>query len=665
MRIRIHIFIKKPLFLKMRISIMCKLLFFIPFFIPLAWAQSREELILQLENSSSDSVKMNILDELCWTLAASDKNAAQAYGYEYLSLSQKLKDEPQRAQALNNLGAIYLRYGQYDSALILFKECEEIRMRHDLQQALASVRSKMGVAYMEQGKYLLSLQKHLQAHETFEALGDPGTIGLSLNNLGILYEKLNKPHDALRCYEKALNTAQGTGNKYAIYTALGNLGVYYEKQNEHERALDYYHQARITMLENKDYSNAATAMNNIGLVYRKMQKFEPAIESYLQALKEAYEINDQHLIALSASNLGALYVMQKKWNQALRYLEEALPIAEKIGVRTVRRNCYTALASVYENTGRLKEAITYLHKYEIVKDSLFNEENMRIIEEMQTRFETEQKEKEITLKNIQIQSQEDRNQIQLLTFIFLAVSGSLGGFLVYNQNRVRTKIRMEAERSKLQKEQFNAVILAEEKERKRVAQDLHDGLGQLLSAARLNVSVLEDIVSDKKSDDHNSLKISLELLDEACSEVRNISHNLMPGALIRLGFVAALQDLVRKVNAGDKMQIQLEMSSPDFKPDETLGISLYRICQEVIANTLRHAEAQNLLIQINILNNQIHMTLQDDGKGIEANTIKQSTGLGWHNIYSRVSLLNGNCVVSKGSIKGTRTEIRIPFVQAV
>lgn len=621
-------------------------------------AQSIEDKIQRLSQSISDSERYVIYSDLCWDLAASDPDLSRMYGNTFLSYARKQNNKVQEAQALNDLGTLHLRYGQYDSAMLLFKACEAIRVQEGLEQPLAAVRSKMGVVLMEQGKYLQSLNKHLEAHTIFERLGEPGSIGLSLNNLGSLYEKLGRIDDALRCHHKAIEIAIESKNAYAHYTALGNLGLCYEKQDKLDSALWAYQDARTRMLAHQDYANAASAMNNIGLIYRKQQNYELALQSYSRALEEGTKINDKHIRALAASNIATVYAMQKRWSDALKYSLLALPLAEEIGVRTIRRNCYATLASVYENTGNPAEALKFLRKYEVVKDSLFNEENTRSFAEMQTRFETEQREKEAALAKAELIEQENTNRMQLLLFAILVITGSMAGVVVFQRNQSKQKLKLEAERSRLQKDQFRAVIEAEEQERMRVARELHDGLGQLLSAARLNVSVLDP----NDPDEQTSHQTSLTLLDDACQEVRNISHNLMPGTLIRLGLPAALNDLAQKVNVAGGMQVIPHVQIAEESLSKSMNISIFRICQELIANTLKHAKAAQLHIHLSTDAQSLILDIRDDGTGIEMHHIENSTGIGWKNIFSRVSLLNGTITVQKGKDNiGTHTHIRIPL----
>lgn len=208
-----------------------------------------------------------------------------------------------------------------------------------------------------------------------------------------------------------------------------------------------------------------------------------------------------------------------------------------------------------------------------------------------------------------------------------------------------------------QSARMSAIIETEEKERKRVAEELHDGLGQLLSTARLNIS---GIGTDLQEKDVTLWKNSLDLLDEACSEVRSISHNMMPGALIRSGLIEAIDDLVSKINAAGKLEVTFDTELNERFP-ETLEVAVYRITQEILNNMIRHAEASRILITLEKTGATLELTIADNGKSFDVASIPGSEGIGWKNIYSRVEILNGNIAVTSEKERGTSVFLSVPL----
>jgi signal transduction histidine kinase len=241
-----------------------------------------------------------------------------------------------------------------------------------------------------------------------------------------------------------------------------------------------------------------------------------------------------------------------------------------------------------------------------------------------------------------------------LSFIFSVII--IGGVLLFLiiRSYLRFQLRIK---TREQSVRMNAIIKTEEKERKRIAGELHDGLGQLLSTARLNVAGFEDSIENKNN---ILLKNSLQLLDEACAEVRTISHNMMPGALIRLGLMAAVNELINKINDTEKIRIEYDTNLEE-RFSETIEIAIYRIVQEALNNMLRHAEAKIITVKIQKSGNELQISIADDGKSFDVSEIQNSDGLGWRNIYSRVELINGTISVQSEKGKGTSIFITIPL----
>ncbi len=224
----------------------------------------------------------------------------------------------------------------------------------------------------------------------------------------------------------------------------------------------------------------------------------------------------------------------------------------------------------------------------------------------------------------------------------------------YFRRQLKSKTR---ELELKQSVRMNAVFETEEKERKRIAGELHDGIGQLLSTAKLNVSGFGENIDPKYS---VLYKNSLQLLDQACEEVRTISHNMMPGALIRMGLMAAVNELIIKINDAGKIKVDFDTNLED-RFDETIEISVYRIIQEALNNMVKHSEANNIQVRLMKSENKLEVNISDDGKGFDVSRIAESKGLGWRNMYSRVEILGGTLDVDSVAGKGTSIKIEIPL----
>ena len=212
------------------------------------------------------------------------------------------------------------------------------------------------------------------------------------------------------------------------------------------------------------------------------------------------------------------------------------------------------------------------------------------------------------------------------------------------------------EKNLVQQQRTQAVLEAEERERIRIARDLHDGIGQTLAAARMT---LGNFMSQKRIESPE-IHSSLDLLEDSIKEIREISHNMMPSSLTKFGLSSALKQFTNKVNAAGKLEIELQIVGFKERFDEKIELMLYRIIQEIISNIIRHAEAKRVNIELVRHDDELILIIEDDGRGFDtANT--ENHGIGLKNIATRVEYLNGNVNFDSSIGRGTSVVIEIPL----
>ncbi|MFO7790394.1 MAG: sensor histidine kinase [Bacteroidota bacterium] len=244
--------------------------------------------------------------------------------------------------------------------------------------------------------------------------------------------------------------------------------------------------------------------------------------------------------------------------------------------------------------------------------------------------------------------------VGVLSSLFLAL-----GFLLIRQifNYID---RMEAERREAEKQLLSSVIVTEESERKRLARELHDGLGPLMSGIRMSVSALEKQLHDDKQK-----KIAADaknLVQEALKSVKDISTNLSPHMLENFGLVQALKNFINKVSASGNLQVQFNTNLKDEKLPHKLEIIVYRVLCEMLTNTIKHAGATRAGINIQHTGNALLIDYYDDGRGFDPQeVINNKQGMGISNIYSRIASINGSVNINASGKNGTNMKIYIPL----
>jgi len=392
----------------------------------------------------------------------------------------------------------------------------------------------------------------------------------------------------------------------------------------------------------------------LGISYDYLHDYENTLKYHLLAYPIREKLNDDFGMITTCNNIASTYLTLKNADKALEYISKSYEIAKKLNSKRKLKSVYFLTSQVYQEKQDYKKSLEYYKKFNMIKDSIFTEESARSMAEMQTKYETEKKEQELLLKSEEAKNQRNRNKIQLFLFIGLVLSISFISIFLFYRFKQRQKAKLLLEKTRQEKLRYKAVIESEQKERKRVAQELHDGLGQLLSTTKMNIAGLDEAILNSDNEDKEMYKNSILLIDEAVVEVRNISHNLMPGALIKFGLLSALKDLVKKVNTAGKLKLDFVYDENLGKLSETSEIAIYRIVQEVLNNTIKHSGANSARIEFKRKEKKLFIEISDNGKGMDISKIDESKGIGWKNIYSRVDILNGNIKIISEKGKGTK-----------
>ena len=204
-----------------------------------------------------------------------------------------------------------------------------------------------------------------------------------------------------------------------------------------------------------------------------------------------------------------------------------------------------------------------------------------------------------------------------------------------------------------------AVLKGEEKERTRLAKDLHDGLGGMLSGIKYSLNTMKGNLI-MTPENHQAFERSMDMLDSSIKEMRRVAHNMMPEALVKFGLDTALRDFCNDINQSGALRVTYQsIGLQDASIDQTTGITIYRIVQELINNTMKHAAARTAIVQLSGRQHLLTVTVEDDGKGFDTSILRQAGGIGWSNIINRVEFLKGKLDIDSQPGKGTSVHIEL------
>ena len=246
-----------------------------------------------------------------------------------------------------------------------------------------------------------------------------------------------------------------------------------------------------------------------------------------------------------------------------------------------------------------------------------------------------------------------------LGFGFLAFA--VLAWLFWNRFRLRKKAELDAAIIQEQKLGLNAVIEAQESERKRIAKDLHDGIAQEMVALKLGFSALQHKIAKVAPVEAQQVGQLAEQLDQSCTEVRNISHTMLPPMLEQHGLAPSLEMLLRNTLQGTALQYEFESSLVPDHLDEKVEIGVYRVAQELLNNVIKHAQAGKVMVILYLAGGSLILRMEDDGRGFDFEQARSKGSMGILNILSRVNTLGGFFQTESAYPKGTISVIRIPL----
>lgn len=616
-----------------------------------------------INKNANDTNHCKALIELSWTVMQQNPDSAKTLLKMALPIALKTKNDFLLAKSYNITAIAQTMTGQMDEAISNYNLCMKIYERTKDSLGIAAVLNNIGNVYRYRGWYDMALQYFLQSIKIEEANGDTQRISEGYVNLGAVYGELPDNKNALFYFNKSralLNDDTSNTSMAGIYTNIGSIMA---SMQENDSALYFSNLAIQLAKKNDDLYNISVAYTGLGYAYSNKKEYGQALKYHNLSFDYAKQIDDVNGMAQSTMNMGDVYLLDNHYTEAIEWSTKSIDFAKQAQALNILKKNYSILAQAYSKRGDFKNAYSYQDLYNVTSDSLLNDAKQKTMEEMKVKFETEKKEKENKIlaqqneiKDLAISTQKTRIII-LITIISLL---ALLGYIFYIINRSKQKEILNREILKQQELRSKAVIDAEESERQRIGQDLHDGVGQLLSAAKMNVSNLQSILKIENDEQQINLQNAIDMIDESAKEVRSISHNMMPNMLIKSGLAKAIREFVDKISSSGKLKVELEIIGLDKPINKTTESFLFRILQELINNIIKHSQANFVSIQLVRHDNEITLMVEDNGKGFNYNKAMQQDGAGIKNIISRVAFLNGNVNFDSTLDKGTTVVIELP-----
>lgn len=563
-----------------------------------------------------------------------------------------------------------------DSALILANEAFEYAQQSKNIKYISLAMQSLGRSLIQQENFEKATDYFLKSIKIEEELGNQLRIADLSDDMGYIYYLMERFPTSLEYYTKALEIFENKADSTGIAKVLSHIGNLHnsrkycetrtneQQKTDHETAVSYYLKSLEICKKIKNEEGIVNLYLNLGNVYKKLNKTDIAYDYLQKALDYYIANNDPDGMSSVYFNLGLLYTLLKDYEKAIDCYQKCESISEEYNLKQGIQFLFAEMAHTYEQAGDCIKSKDYYIKYMTLRDSIYNSTKSKQIFELETKYQTEKKEKEIL--RLSLEKKRRNFYISLLSVILLFIIITAWYILLRSRQKrllaeqaatIREQKIKELEQEKMLVA-TQSVLTGEETERRRLARDLHDGLGGMLSGIKLKLTNMKgNFILDEngKSDFDNAL----EMLDKSVHELRQVAHNMMPEALIKFGLKDALGDFCSALDNPKGTKLVFRFYGEHKRINQTVEIALYRIAQELINNSFKHSGSSEILVDLVQEEDRISLAVEDNGKGFDTTLLSEFKGIGLSSLKSRVAALNGNIDIHSQPGKGT--EIRVEF----
>ncbi|UTW61878.1 tetratricopeptide repeat protein [bacterium SCSIO 12741] len=624
--------------------------------------------VLSLQHFPSQiDQRVDTLNEWAWKSRNDEPQKGLDYANWALVLSEKHKYTKGLADAESRLGTLSLRFDRVEEALNHFRHCANLRYQQGDSLGATNVRQQIALCYRMLREFSEGMKEWVAVLTYLENHGDSLHLARAYNGYGLFQLEAKEWEMAKNYFQKGLEIAERGKFQPHLAELQTNMSNYYYYRNQLDSAIYFLELASAYWHEEGSLQKEAMHAINKGNVYQELGDLGNAERQFRIALSNYQKLELPGAQMETWFNLGRNYELKKQMDSAKSCFEQAIELAEANNLAWLIRELLPQIAEFYHQQNESEYAFELMRRYTEVRDSLFTLEKNQQKAELESEFELQKSRKDLELAAQRNAQQRKENHLMALIGASLGLLLLISGiaFWLFYQ-RQQTRIRLDEERL-LKKDQeislngARAMLNGQEKERKRMASELHDSLGNLLATLRLQYDRLHDRLEKHPQMPDEVLTKMDYLLDETTSEVRRISHNMQSGVLNQFGFVKAVENLCDALESSGKIKVQLITAGWEKPLEKNLETSLFRIIQELTTNVIKHAQASFIKLTLIQKEKEVILEIKDNGKGFDQDD--PESGIGLTNIRSRTQVLNGTLTLKSEPGNGVEVRLRIPLKQ--
>lgn len=621
-----------------------------------------------------DTNRINALIKIFSTAAfLKERQEVTPYRLEAMHLSRQLNYEKGLAYCYFNAAGYYKSASNYPAALHQFDSALYIlnKGRHPRFQHLkASTHERIGSIYDEQGNYYAALDHYFEALRYVDKDNTERKISL-YDFIADVYISLNNLDKASEYVKRSIELLPGDSNVFehaGLYFSYIDISL---ARNDYQTAALYLSKFTPFMPDPEEVQINYGYFLKQGQFYFQQRNYRDAYTFFQDAFRYATAGGHKKSRSMALRYLSSTALKLGDEQAAKKYAMENLTLSEELNLNPEKIEALVSLSEYYHATGDKNKAFELLQEAMQMKDSMVKETNIKQINVLGAIYETSKQNQEITRLQIEKDKQTANakhktalNQLFIASLIILLIVGLLvylnlkkGVQLSRKEQALQHQKIIELEKDK-QLLTIDAMLKGQEEERSRIAKDLHDGLGSLLSGTKLSFMNVKDTLI-LTPDNAALFDKSLKMLDNTIGDLRKVAQNLMPEALVKFGLHEALRDFCESIQSTTGLRVLYQHFGEERKLDSTAQIFIYRIIQELVNNVVKHAEATEVIVQLATSNDKTVITVEDNGKGFNADTLSHTKGAGMANIRYRMQYFNGTFDIVTSPGKGTSVNVEL------
>lgn len=622
--------------------------------------QEEDSLLNVIQTAEDDSIKYATVVKVAFDYVFSNTDEFLPFLKPHINSVKEEENNYFLCDFYNTMGIYYAVTGQKDSAIYYYNASYELSDQYNFMKLKPKVVNNLGMFYWNSSELNKALEYFYKALEINNQKGGSGERSNSTyySNIGLIYQDLKQYDKAIDYHHRALKLRIKYDEVYSLSKSYNNLGICHKVKGVIDSAEYYYSLGYDLALRNENAQMQKSILCNLGNLYQQEMELSEAIIYYEKAVAiptETYGMLKSDMVAY----VGLLAAFNSQGNlqgskNSIEKIQEI--IADYPEMKLFDLDYYRELAEYHFRKGDPTSGADFLSEFLHLRDSIFSDENAKEVAELEVLYDTKEKERQILeerakaadleLKNLKIEKELAKNRSLILAVLVLLLVVVVVGLIFYYRKKKLLTEQKNREILKVKDENIQAIIMAQEMERRRIAKDIHDGLMQEIVALKLQLANDADPVMVNQK------------LNEIAIDARNIAYQMMPVALERNGFIHAVKDLFSNTLKGE-VGYQINEPEEELELTDIQALNLYRVIQESLNNIVKHSQAKFVDFSIKPFKNSILFILEDDGVGFDNE--KTEKGIGLKSMESRIELLHGTFEMTSEVGEGTITTIRIQY----